>query len=285
MKKTIAFFIILATVGFPICYAQIQNNVDADKDIVPTEIQLSIVMYHTILNSRRGTFIISEQQLEEDLQSYAEAGYETVFPSEIINFVKGRGVLPNKPLLITFDDGFYNNLYYAAPLFKKYNAKGLVNIIGVHSEYASVSGDNSKANYSHLTWKQINELIDTGLFEIGNHTYDLHNQCPRYGVGQKSGESKTAYRRAIEKDVMKLQDLLQRECGITPLVFAYPFGKFSPTAQETLIDNGFEMLLTCTEKNNRLIQGDISCLYALNRFNRDSKYSSKQFVEKIAKSA
>lgn len=285
MRKTILFLILVTLVSFPIGLYQRSDTVSDVSSTVPKETRLTIVMYHTILNSRHGTYIISEKQLEEDLRCFSVAGYQTVFPSEIINFVKGKGELPEKPLLITFDDGYYNNLYYGAPIFKKYNAKGLINIIGVHSNYASNSGDNSKANYSHLTWEQINQLLNTGLFEIGNHTYDLHKQSPRYGVGQKAGESKEVYRREIESDVMKLQRLLQSECGITPVVFAYPFGKQTAIAQEMLIDNGFEMLLTCTEKNNKLVQGDISCLFALNRFNRDSKYTSCQFVEKITKSA
>ena len=86
---------------------------------------MPVIMYHTILNSRDGVYIVSEAQLENDLKELIARGYEFVFPSEVAEFVSGEGSLPEKPVMLTFDDGHYNNLYYGLPILEKYGAKAI----------------------------------------------------------------------------------------------------------------------------------------------------------------
>ena len=77
------------------------------------------IMYHSVLNGSKGRYIVSEKQLENDLVAFKNEGFVSVTPNEIIAFSEGRGMLPEKPVLITFDDGHYHNLYYAVPILKK----------------------------------------------------------------------------------------------------------------------------------------------------------------------
>ncbi len=114
------------------------RNVGHDE-IRGGSVRLPVVMYHNILNSRKGRYIVSEKQLDDDLQAITDAGYVFVSAQEVIDFANGLGTLPKKPLLLTFDDGRYNNMYYGLPLFKKHNAKVLFNIVGAFSEFNSVN--------------------------------------------------------------------------------------------------------------------------------------------------
>ena len=132
--------------------------------------ELAVVMYHNILKSSKGTYTVSPAQLASDLAAYEAAGYETVFPSEIVAFVCGEGDLPEKPLLLTFDDGRYNNMYYGLPLLKKYGAKAAFYPVGAFSAFSTDSGDHSNPNYSHLTWAQMGELAASGHVELGSHS-------------------------------------------------------------------------------------------------------------------
>lgn len=54
--------------------------------------------------------------------------------TELINYVYNDASLPEKPIIITFDDGYYNNLSYAVPLLHKYNMKAVVSIVGEYSD-------------------------------------------------------------------------------------------------------------------------------------------------------
>ena len=75
------------------------------------------VMYHAVLQdtSRHGRYTVSPQEFESDLQYLTSHGYTTVVMADLIAYTQG-GTLPEKPVLITFDDGYYNNYVYAYPI-------------------------------------------------------------------------------------------------------------------------------------------------------------------------
>ncbi|MDD2227655.1 MAG: polysaccharide deacetylase family protein [Clostridia bacterium] len=245
------------------------------------KIRLPIVMYHKISIDKKGTYIVNQWQLESDLIAFQKAGYTTVFPSEIISYVKQGKKLPSKPLLLTFDDGHYNNLCYALPLLKKYNVKALMNIIGQFSNNSSLVGDSNPA-YSHVTWQQIKELYDSGFFEIGNHSYNMHNYKPRFGIIQKKNETSEEYYTCLKEDIGKLQNKLRLCAGVIPKVFAWPFGEYSTNATNILLSMGFEMFLTCNEGVSFIKKNNPSSLIQLKRINRNGLFSTQELINKLS---
>ena len=272
MKKLVIFLCMLICASVRCFY-----NVNAESECV----FLTTVMYHNILNSKTGTYIISETQLDNDLYCYKKLGYNFVSPSEVISYAEGKTKLPQKPLLITFDDGHYNNLYYGLPLLIKHNAKACFNIIGKFSETSSTNGDDSNPNYSHLTWAQIRTLSKSNLVEIGSHTYNMHNYSPRFGVGQIHGESDIDYRNALKKDIAQITNKLYDCTGKRPVTFAYPFGKYSDIAKEELLKSGYKMMLTCNEGISKIYFGDPKSIYYIKRYNRSGLISTQEFTQKL----
>lgn len=95
--------------------------------------------------------------------------------------------------MLTFDDGYYNNYYYAYPLLQKYKCKAVISPIAYYSEF--YSNDNKlSVSYSHCTWAQLKEMIGSGYVEIQNHSYNMHTQSGRVGIKQKQGESDETYK-------------------------------------------------------------------------------------------
>jgi peptidoglycan/xylan/chitin deacetylase (PgdA/CDA1 family) len=284
MKKRLAIIFILLCISFT-ALGGVHNSSADTAQAKGRSVNLLVVMYHNILNCKNSIYIVSSRQLEEDLKALKQEGYTSVFPSEVIAFVKGKGTLPKKPIMITFDDGYYNNMYYALPILKKYNMKANLNVIGAFSEHSTNSGDHSDPSYSHITWTQLKELADSGYFEIGNHTYNMHKFKPRYGIMPKKAESELVYKQKLKKDVAHLQEILKENCGLTPNVFAYPFGRYSQMSKEVLLSMGFEMLLTCNEGINTITVGDLKCLHYMKRFNRNSRYTTDRLMCIIANSS
>lgn len=242
---------------------------------------LVCVMYHNILKSRNGKYIVSPQQFDNDLAAFRDEGFVTVFPSEVVDFVYGDGELPEKPLLITFDDGKYNNMYYGLPLLEKYGDKAVMCPVGAFSEFSTVSGDDSNPNYSHVTWGQMGELSASGVFEMGNHSYDMHRYKPRFGILRKEGESPAEYRKTLKEDTGRLQDKILCATGELPLTYAYPFGEYNDDALAVLRSMGFKLFLTCNEGVSIIRRGAPESLFLIKRANRDGSLTSAEMTQRL----
>ncbi len=242
------------------------------------EIQLPIIMYHAILedNKLSSKYIVSPGLFEEDLAYIRKKGYTPVFMKDVIAFTEGRGRLPKKPIVITFDDGYYNNYYYAYPLLQKYNMKAVISIVGKMSDEFTGSGDRN-LNYAHLTWNDVLDMHLSGYWEIQNHSYNCHTYDVRNGVSQVSNESDEDYRSFLTSDICRLQDKITYVTGVTPTTFTYPFGAFNENTDTILKEIGFKATLSCTEGVSTIKKGDPDCLYKLKRHLRPPDLSPREF--------
>lgn len=256
----------------------------AAQTSVNAEVFVPVLMYHSILDnsSRTGDYVVDRKVFEADMEYLIENGYNTVFVSDLIDYVEGNAELPEKPVVVTFDDGYYNVMAYAYPFMKEHGLKGVVNIVG---SYTDISTDHDEHNpaYSNLTWNEIAELNDSGVFEIGNHTYDMHSLEGRRGCKRISGESSEEYRSCLFSDIGMLQGLLEDKSGVRPVTFAYPYGFITDESVEIIKEMGFKALLTCYEKPNYISRDDPECLMCINRYNRPSGISTEQYMEKTLK--
>lgn len=258
----------------------------APKDSKPGSdtgtVTLPIIMYHALIEdpALQNKYFISPKIFENDLKYLNDKGYTAVTMTEVIDYVYEGVPLPEKPIVLTFDDGYYNNYLYAYPLLKKYNQKAVISIIGTESDrYSLLKEDN--AYYSHLTWNQINEMIISGHVEIQNHTYDMHTYDKgRKGCMETSSENFDVYKSKFIDDVGTLQQHITDYTGITPNTMTYPFGFYSEDSEAIVKELGFKASLTCYEATNQ-ISKDPDCLYKMGRYLRPPGKSSEDFFSGI----
>ena len=234
-------------------------------------VELPILMYH-FLNENKGEHFISPDEFEQDLIFLKENGFNTIGISDLIAFVYDNEPLPDNPVMLTFDDGYYNNYVYGFPLLKEYNKKAVISIIGDHTDIWS---DNfyEDLKHGHITWNHIREMRESGLVEIGNHTYAMHqNRHGRRGCTRKDGESLLDYQRIFGRDINRLQNRVFEECGFSPDVFAFPYHAICTDAIEVLKILGFRAAFTGAQIAagipNTITPGDINGLFDLRRVNR-----------------
>ena len=251
---------------------------------VSEEIFVPVVMYHSLLKDpdRAGDYVVSPDVFEADMTYLIENGYTTVFVRDLIDYVENGADLPDKPVVVTFDDGYYNVMEYAYPFMQENSIKGVMNIVGAYTEQSTAENDHNPA-YSYLTWEEISQLEQSGVFEIGSHTYNMHSIGVRSGCKKKYGENTVTYRNALTEDIGGLQELLSEKSGVTPVTFAYPYGFISEESVPTLREIGFKALLTCYEKPNYISRDNPECLLEINRYNRPADVSTEEFMEKLLK--
>lgn len=248
-------------------------------------VRLPILMYHSMLppSVATGTYILSPALFEQDLQYLQKEKYTTVTIETLLDYVNGRGTLPAKPIMLTFDDGYYNNYKYAFPLLKKYNMKMVLSPIGICTERFSTA-DADHITYSHVTWSELNEMLASGLVEVQNHTYNLHKsgKGARLGSSKLRSESTADYQKMLRADLTKMQDLVFQHTGVRMTAFTYPFGAVSEAAGPVVRLMGFEATMTCNSHVNTIVQ-DPSCLYGLGRFLRKPGVAPAQFFRETVK--
>lgn len=199
---------------------------------VAYELRLPVLMYHHMVLDWQecNDMTVTVGRLERDLQWLAENGYQTILPRELAE----GAPLPEKPVLLTFDDGYRSNYELAYPLLQKYRAKAVIAVMAYMQ-------DNPGGNF--LTWDMCREMSASGLVEIGSHGYAIHNLDGRMGnfvpgqangVQRRKGESYNDFYCRVLEDLRYSFDRIAQEVGTPPTYFAYPFGKTDPDADAYL---------------------------------------------------
>lgn len=266
-----ALLVTLLTVGISIVLATSEDY-----------IEVPIIMYHSILKdpSRSNKYTVTPTVLEEDLKYIKDKGYTTVTIADLISYVYNDTPLPEKTIVLTFDDGHYNNYGYLFPLLEKYDMKAVISIVGSYTDKFTET-DEANLNYSYLRWKDIKELMDTGRIEFQNHTYNLHsNTGKRIGTKKIKGETDEHYKNVLEEDILKLQQEFKENTNYIPQCFTYPFGGISNASLDIIKELGFKASLSCEQGINKLTKNPNS-LYLLKRYNRPSYISTYNFFQKI----
>ena len=249
----------------------------AVQEVPEDAVFLPVIMYHS-LTEPTNDYRLSPADFERDLAYLQAHGYESVSVAQLCAYTTGNGELPAHPVLITFDDGFYNNLFTALPLLEQYDMQAVVSVVGRYTDELAPA-DPQVPRYSYLTWEDIRKLLDSGRIELGSHTYDLHSNDKRAGCSILLGEDPDAYSLMLRRDLEQLQTRAKQETGISPTVFAYPYGFICRESIPVLKDLGFVCTLTCREEGNYITR-DPACLYALGRYHRSPQYSTESFMER-----
>ena len=243
---------------------------------------LPILMYHNVSEKAEmaGKYCVTTTQLAADLDYLQKNGYHTVTMAQVIAYVQEGAPLPERPVLLTFDDSYESVAVLAGPLLEERGMTAVIGVIGAYADEFTQTEDHH-LDYSHLSWAALAALAQGETFELQNHSYFRHHigQGQR-GVLRRPGEDAAAYRTDLTADLMALQKKLWELTGDCPTTFIYPFGAFSEETEALLTELGFAASLSCTETVSRLAPGT-DCLRRLGRFNRSGLEDSAVFMARV----
>ena len=121
----------------------------------------------------------------------------------------------------------------------------------------------------HFNWTELKEMVDSGVVEVGNHTFDMHKfdeeDDERDSVLKREDETISLYKRRFKSDIKKLSRQIEKKCGVNEKVFCYPYGMYNKRSEKILEDMGYRITLT-TEEGINYIEED-SSLKKLKRIN------------------
>lgn len=196
-----------------------------------------VLMYHYIVPSRynkepRNRSIVNAETFEAGMKYLHDNGYYTASLQELEDYIHGFASLPPKTVVLTFDDGYENNVAYAYPVMKKYGFKASLFVVGAN--IPETNGPFNPLGRSYVSREQMESTAD--VFEFHSHTYDLH-----YKTEQHCGLDISA---AADADRLAPDIRRMKAAGIDTPYFAYPFGETNYRAVYRLAEAGYRMAFT-----------------------------------------
>ena len=195
--------------------------------------------------------------------------------------------LPEKPVVITFDDGYQSNYEYAYPILKKYGMKATIFVIGSSvgkDEYK----DTGRPMLPHFGVSEAREMENSGLISIQSHTYDLHQngECekgiPRENMAPLSGEDEWDYADLIADDVQKERELIRSITGGETFALAYPGGQYTELTTSVLVQLGIKATFTTQPGRNVVVKGLPQSLLEMNRYIMYEETTADQLLKYVS---
>ncbi|EFN7286780.1 poly-beta-1,6-N-acetyl-D-glucosamine N-deacetylase PgaB [Escherichia coli] len=200
--------------------------------------------------------------LREQFAWLRENGYQPVSINQIREAHRGGNPLPNKAVLLSFDDGYQSFYTRVFPILEAFQWPALWAPVGSWIDTPMNQkvkfGDEMVDRHYFATWQQIREIARSPLVEIGSHTWNSHFgiQANPYGnllpafvnrtwlAESNRYETETEYRSRIRVDAAKITAKLGENTGKKPQVFVWPYGEANGVAIEELKKLGYDMFFT-----------------------------------------
>ena len=250
--------------------------------------RVPILMYHNLADEGEPGSTISAEAFEGQMRALRDAGYTAITFSDLEAYVSSGAPLPEKTVIITFDDGYQSVYDVAFPILKKYSMKATVSVIGVFYGESTYKGKYFLPITPHFGDKESMEMVESGIISIQSHSYDMHHYIPyepdepRVGILRRSGESREEYIAAFKEDFGLAADQIENAVGIRPFVYSYPFGRATMLSERLLREMGVKVTLTTSARINTVVKGVPSSLFRLGRLNVPGDMSPAELLDLIA---
>lgn len=205
-------------------------------------VTVPVLTYHNVVavNYSESTSNVTYEKFKNDLEALKREGYSTILFKDLYAYLKHGVPLPPKPVLLTFDDGYWSNYEYVYPLLLKMDMKASFFVIGWSVGESAKLTDHAPI-IPHFSWDNAREMVKSGRVEIQSHTHDLHDlpgmssgygRLNGYGLLKMKAEKDGDYRHRVEGDLLLSVSEIIENVGVEPTVLSYPFGAHDKAAEK-----------------------------------------------------
>ncbi|MGC8811227.1 MAG: poly-beta-1,6-N-acetyl-D-glucosamine N-deacetylase PgaB [bacterium] len=226
--------------------------------------------YHDIPEVAFTPYDVPRHVFIKQLEYLRQHGYEFISPEKIRLAKQGRAPLPDKAVLLTFDDGYLSFYHFVFPLLKLYRIPAVISIVT-----SWIDQPDKEISKQLMSWKQIQDVLDSGLVFISSHTHNLHKEIVynsagnvgpasslfRYDPETKSYESEEMFAKRINADLGESIRIIHQKTGKKPYLLTWPYGEFNKLALHEAQKLGFEIIFT--------LENGFTELKSLERANRN----------------
>jgi peptidoglycan/xylan/chitin deacetylase (PgdA/CDA1 family) len=194
------------------------------------KVNIPILCYHNLNPTTPGSMNMTPAKFESQMKWLKENGFTFIPLKTAVDYLQGKPVtLPAKPVVLTDDDGWASVYDYMYPIIRKYN---IPTTLFIYPETIS--------NGKHaMTWDQLKELKQTGLFDIQGHTYSHPNF-----KHEKRDLSPPHFEKFVAGELVKSKKILDDKLNIHVTLLAWPFGIYNDYLEQQAAQAGYQMAFT-----------------------------------------
>lgn len=206
--------------------------------------KVPVIMYHDIIAKKEVFFDVTPEELEEHLQLIQENGLTPISLEQLVTHLRTGLPLPDKPILLTFDDAYGGHYEYVYPLLKKYGYPAAFSI------YTLNLGKNT--GRTHVSWDQLREMAADPLVTISAHSV-THPRDVTVLPDDK-----------LRMEIVESKRILESKLGIPIRYFTYPEGKYDERVEQFVQTAGYDAAMTMNDEEDRFA-GQSKNLLAIDR--------------------
>lgn len=218
MLRLLSSLLLLVSILFP-CITLAGNNIN-----------IPILCYHNLNPVKPGSMNMTPAKFESQIKWLKDNGFTIIPLKEAVAYLEGkRDSLPKKAVVITADDGWQSVHTYMSPIVKKYNIPVTLFI------YPETISEGKNA----MTWDELKELQQTGLFDIQSHTL-WHPNFKQ----EKKKRSAADFDKFVQNQLIKSKQILEEKLNIQVEYLAWPFGIYNDYLEDQAAKAGYKMAFT-----------------------------------------
>ncbi|MDT2242011.1 polysaccharide deacetylase family protein [Paenibacillus larvae] len=276
------------TAVFAVLLVTAACGMTVSQDTTKKEKRALVLMYHHVVKDEETALLndatITVGQLRDHLIALRHAGYNVIPMSDFVEMMEGGRGVPEKSVVLTFDDGYESFYTLVYPLLKEMGMTASNFVVGYSSDMY-----NPEA-YPHLSWEQMKEMKKDGM-SFYSHTYNLHHKhntskegdpkpaltIAKYMPNKQRSEDANEYIRRVKTDLSFMEKRLKEELGEQISLLALPYGYINEQVLTVGQELGIKLFFLTEEGINHADQKEI---YRINAGN--PHITSGQLIERMA---
>lgn len=244
---------------------ELPNSCSRDKNMN----EFTVLSYHEVASKGEtldSSYTVSPEHFKEQTEWLLQNGFHFISVQDILDYRNHAKKLPNKAVLMTFDDGYQSVYANAFPILKQHKIPFVIALVGTWMksddkvDFAGHKIDRDK----FMSQKEIQEMVKSGLVEVASHSYASHNgilgnpqgntqpslTTRQYFADTKQYEDETSYKQRIHKDLAKNNQFLEQYTGQKPRVMVWPYGHYNIETRRIAEELGMPIGLTLDDGSN-----------------------------------
>ena len=223
---------------------------------------LVVLCYHDIPQKvNLDNFAVDQETFVNTVEYFRLHHFHFVSLDDVIQSQNGTKALPDKPVLLTFDDAYATYYDFVFPLLKEYKIPSVLSV---------VSGWLDKTPFlvrqKLMTWDQVKEVSQSGLVEIASHTHNLHQGIIYNPQGNEDAaavahsfdlkthtyEDTNIYQKRIFDDLLQSKNELEQKLNVKVRSIAWPYGKYNTMTIDAAKQAGIDISFSLNDRRAKV---------------------------------